>query len=97
MSRRSVSLPRPLVLIPVLVLLLAPLPALAAERESSQAPVWGAELLGGIYERVAGWFDSLAGVMKLGPEMDPDGAPESGSPQEGGAAGELGPEMDPNG
>lgn len=97
MSLRSVSLFRPLVLIPVLVLLLAPLPALAGERAGGQSAVWGAELLGGVLERVAGWLDSVAGVMKLGPEMDPNGAPASEEPREGGAVTELGPDMDPDG
>jgi len=97
MSRRSVSLFRPLVLIPVLVLLLAPLPALAGERAGGQSVFWGAELFGGVFERMAGWLDSVTGVRKLGPDMDPNGAPASEEPREGGAVTELGPDMDPDG
>ena len=95
MSLRSV--PRPLVLIPVLVLLLVPLPAFAAEGASGQATVWSTRFLGSLYEEVAGWLDSFARVVKLGPEMDPDGARASDGLQEGGVVAELGPDIDPNG
>jgi hypothetical protein len=95
MPRRSVPSPRLFVLVPILLLLLAPFPALAAEKESGDPVTWSTRLLNSVYREVTSWFDSLAGVVKLGADMDPNGAPETESPQ--GTVGELGPTMDPNG